>query len=396
MFAGLSGKLLICARMHLDQHLHFMHTCASQKRAAVGLHHALLLDGSGDVYISGTNSHNHLSNPLSEDRKHPTFKRVEKLSDIISVAAGDFHSLALDKDGRVYSCGKNYHGQLGLDTDENQTQFTAIPIPAKITLITAGTNNSYAVSEDGKLFACGANYFGQLGLGFKCDSDQSTFVQVPFNGKVVFAAAGDNFALVVDDAGKLYGCGTNYPGNLGLPNSWKEREFLELIPLGTKIIAAATGERHSLILDSDGKFYVAGSNGEGQLGLGRLSNRGFFTHIPSRFPITAIAAGKDHSLILDSEGNLYGSGANRHRQLGLQGVDVVRRFEQIPVELPKRSKIISIFAGSYTSMFLTSNGDVYGCGHNEDGICTIYGGKTLPDFRFLRNIQSSANISSRL
>ncbi len=50
------------------------------------------------------------------------------LENIIEVAAGSNHNLALAKDGTVWTWGYNYHGQLGNGTTAN----SSLPVKVKI------------------------------------------------------------------------------------------------------------------------------------------------------------------------------------------------------------------------------------------------------------------------
>lgn len=44
---------------------------------------------------------------------HLVPRQVGGIDDIISVAAGDFHTVALKNDGTVWAWGRNHEGQLG-------------------------------------------------------------------------------------------------------------------------------------------------------------------------------------------------------------------------------------------------------------------------------------------
>ena len=58
------------------------------------------------------------------DRLVPTL--VHGVNGVVAVAAGDYHSFALSRDGTVMACGRNDDGQLGLgDTDDRDT-FTVV------------------------------------------------------------------------------------------------------------------------------------------------------------------------------------------------------------------------------------------------------------------------------
>ena len=85
-------------------------------KIAAGTDFALALDADGNVYSWGLNSYGQLgySNYYYGSRNMPI--KITAISSIVDIKAGDSFALALDADGRVYSWGRNTHGQLGLNT----------------------------------------------------------------------------------------------------------------------------------------------------------------------------------------------------------------------------------------------------------------------------------------
>ncbi|KAF2459268.1 regulator of chromosome condensation 1/beta-lactamase-inhibitor protein II [Lineolata rhizophorae] len=133
--------------------------------------------------------------------------------DIVRVAAGDYHSLVLDREGRVFSFGDNQFGQLGIETDAESSMVDApslIPLHrlyppssnlrARVTGLAAGGNNTFftvdttrvegagdsksnlrAQREIGRVtadvWACGQGITGALGNG-RWTHVQSTPIKV--------------------------------------------------------------------------------------------------------------------------------------------------------------------------------------------------------------------------
>ncbi|MBI4024143.1 MAG: hypothetical protein HY360_04125 [Verrucomicrobia bacterium] len=48
--------------------------------------------------------------------------------EVVSIAAGNGHSVALKKDGSVWTWGSNVYGQMGIGTNDTQ----AHPIPTRV------------------------------------------------------------------------------------------------------------------------------------------------------------------------------------------------------------------------------------------------------------------------
>lgn len=85
-------------------------------------------------------------------------------SEIVSVCGGAGHTLALDTEGRVFCCGWNSKGQLGISDDTLKFQQIEILKEFKIVQVSCGWDFSAAVSSCGKQFVWGNNAFTQLGL----------------------------------------------------------------------------------------------------------------------------------------------------------------------------------------------------------------------------------------
>ncbi|KGY15565.1 hypothetical protein PABG_11558 [Paracoccidioides brasiliensis Pb03] len=174
-----------------------------------GLEHALLLTNSGRVFSAAVGSEHfpsrgQLGIPGLTWNNRPKgpydlCHEVCKLRGIYitNIAAGDWHSLALDKAGRVFVFGDNVSGQLGLDTNIltpfNDTPeilplehlYPASAYQIKATGIAAGGTNSFfivsakrilssleiptAVTDLGRVttdvWSCGKGLYGVLGNG---------------------------------------------------------------------------------------------------------------------------------------------------------------------------------------------------------------------------------------
>jgi alpha-tubulin suppressor-like RCC1 family protein len=88
--------------------------------------------------------------------------QVKGLNNVVSAAAGEYHSLALKSDGTIWAWGENYDGQLGNGT----TISSDIPVRVKelngIVAVAAGDFHSIALKSDGTVWAWGENYDDSL------------------------------------------------------------------------------------------------------------------------------------------------------------------------------------------------------------------------------------------
>jgi alpha-tubulin suppressor-like RCC1 family protein len=161
------------------------------------------------------------------------------------------------------------------------------------------------------------------------------------------------------------GDGFTYSGAPG-GSYWPE----QIVAHDVKAIAA--GGWHSLFLKTDGTLWGMGSQNFGQLGDGRpgfvqygAANGFLFTNLPEEIVsgnVVAIAAGGEHSLFLKSDGSLWGMGWNWYGQLGIGNFTSTN----VPV-LIIASNVVAIAAGGYHSLFLMSDGSLWGMGMNAEG-----------------------------
>jgi alpha-tubulin suppressor-like RCC1 family protein len=251
------------------------------------------------------------------------------------------HSLFLKSDGSLWAMGSNVYGDLGDGTDYNETNRPEQIVAEGVTAIAAGLDGSFFIKSDGSLWAMGLNEYGELGDGTFGNgqlNDVNQPEQIVASGVKAIAAGayhslflksdGSLWAMGRNDMGQLlksdgslWAMGANDSGQLGdgtystnYPNGIDRPEQI----VGDGVVAIAAGRGHSLFLKSGGSLWAMGSNFYGQLGDGTF---GIFnaTNRPEQIVpsgVTAIAAGRDHSLFLKSDGSLWGMGLDSEGELG--------------------------------------------------------------------------------
>ena len=123
-----------------------------------GLEHVLLLSSSGRLFSAASGSEDFPSSgqmgvsgltwetrppgPYDQPHEITTLRGFE----ITKIAAGDFHSLAVDKEGRVFAFGDNSSGQLGF---YYSSESTCIDTPALLPIqkLYSGTSQSPSVTS---------------------------------------------------------------------------------------------------------------------------------------------------------------------------------------------------------------------------------------------------------
>lgn len=122
----------------------------------VGKNFTIALKKNGTVWSYGKGANGELGNGGNTDEKEPV--QVQGLEDIVKISAGYSHSLALNNLGEVYAFGLGTEGQLG---DGLETSYN-VPIKVDglndIIKITAYGNTSVALDSSGNVFAWGAGF----------------------------------------------------------------------------------------------------------------------------------------------------------------------------------------------------------------------------------------------
>ncbi len=250
---------------------------------AAGAWHNLALRGDGQVLAWGHNYDGQCNVPAS-------------LRDAVAIAAGGYHSLALRLDGQLLAWGTNDGGQTNVP-----------PGLANVMAVAAGTRHSLALRTDGTVIGWGGNAFGQA------------TPPVGLRGAVAIAAGGHHsLALRADGTVAAWGENTDAYGSYAGQS---------VVPSGlTNVVAIAAGDYHSLAVKSDGTVALWGDNSQGQCsapaglagvtvaaagGAHTLALRGDSTAVawgkdwnnqcripPGLSSVVALAAGNSHSLLL--------------------------------------------------------------------------------------------------
>ena len=241
---------------------------------AAGAYHALALRPDGTVVAWGLNSSGQASVPA-------------QLTNVIAIEAGYNHSAVLAADGSVVGWGTSYltppatltnlvavHGiislLLGLEADGTvfawgSTPYGTLTVPpavSNVTAVAAGYNHCVALQANGNVIAWGYDAFNQTDTP-------------PDLTNAVAVAAGNNHTLAIREGGSVVAWGYNSSGQTNVP------------PDLTNAVAVAGGWSHSLALRADGTVVAWGDNSYGQ------------TNIPAGLTnVVAIAAGAYFNLAL--------------------------------------------------------------------------------------------------
>ena len=133
---------------------------------SAGFENSYALRGSdGTVWAWGFNFSGQVGDDTTTQRNSPV--QVSGLSNVTAISAGAAFCLALKGDGTVWAWGDNFGGRLGNGDSETLYSLTSVQVSGLtgIISIAAGDYHGLAVKNDGTVWAWGYNLSGQLGDG---------------------------------------------------------------------------------------------------------------------------------------------------------------------------------------------------------------------------------------
>ncbi|GBG28374.1 RCC1 and BTB domain-containing protein 1 [Hondaea fermentalgiana] len=325
---------------------------------------------------------------------------------VVSVVCGSRYTVALSKEGNVYSWGRGDDNQLGLSKGgalATVPRLVQTLESVRIVSIAARGAHTLALSAEGRVYAWGRNDEGQLGLGHRdpCKTPTEISFFREHETLVTKIACGKVHSVAISRAGYLYSWGDDDDGATGLAAGEAVLEPRRL-PSLSDVTDVACGSRHTLVLVDDtnvdaeitvprymcNQLFAFGWGTYGQLGTGERKARSEPT--PVYFPaplratqkvrITQIACGYRHSLAVltsfepneDEEfSNLFAFGWNQYGQLGVTTQGASMALEPMLVTSLPSSVLHVCGGGRHTIAVVQRDSDgakrMFAWGRNDDG-----------------------------
>lgn len=210
---------------------------------------------------------------------------INKIKNVISIACGANHVVAIDKDYKVWTWGSGETGSLGRRfSPRGEGNLRPNPVaffhPAnkranpRVRKVACGEHHSLALADDGHVWGWGANHFFQAGNHKSAGEDSVHAAQIikGFGGlEVKDLAAGAYHSIAILKSGKVLiwgSCDTGIEDHIleaiyregKLLKSGVRNILLEPTPIpGLEDIESGTcGTEHTIVLDKNGKAYSWG------------------------------------------------------------------------------------------------------------------------------------------
>ena len=330
--------------------------------------HSLAIDKDGRAWAWGGNANGQLGDQSTASKFTPVCV-CGTIRTFCKISAGAAHSLAIDKNGRVWAWGSNGSGRLGDNSVTQKTSPVCVCGAIKtFCLISAGGVHSLGIDKNGRAWAWGGNTQGNLGQ----NSTTARFTPVCVCGVIktfchitIGGGTAGPFSLAIDKNGRAWGWGSGSNGTLG-NNATTARSTPVCVCGAIKTFCQiSSGLNHTSVIDKDGRAWAWGLNSVGQLGQNSTATRCTPVSVCGTVKtFCKISSGTNFTLAIDKNGRIWSWGTNGNSQLG----DNSTTSRSTPISVCGAIKTFChISAGSAHSLAIDKNGRVWAWGDNGNG-----------------------------
>uniref|UniRef100_A0AAY4E4J6 E3 ubiquitin-protein ligase HERC2 n=1 Tax=Denticeps clupeoides TaxID=299321 RepID=A0AAY4E4J6_9TELE len=180
---------------------------------ACGSTYSAAITGDGELYTWGRGNYGRLGHGSSEDHTSPTLVTALKGLKVVDVAcgSGDAQTLAVTENGQVWSWGDGDYGKLGRGgSDGCKTPKLVEKLQdLDIVKVCCGSQFSVALTKDGQVYTWGKGDNQRLGHGTDEHVRYPKLLDSLQGKKVVDIAVGSTHCLALTDEGEVHSWGSN-------------------------------------------------------------------------------------------------------------------------------------------------------------------------------------------
>jgi alpha-tubulin suppressor-like RCC1 family protein len=316
---------------------------------------------------------------------------------IVAIAAGsDGFGLALDTTGRIWGWGNNEYGEIGTNVPTGTGAGTNAPVLvpgiSNVIAVAAGGDHTVALTADKRVWTLGSDLNGQLGRAANSGANPIPG-PVPGLSNVVAISAGYDFTLAVTSNGLVYGWGDTYFGALGTngPSQITSATVIAGISNVVQVGASFSDNEESYFAlaatlnDGTNQYFAWGNDDNGQIGNGTNVEAVYTPYGPLPFIYynacaACIQLGTNGSFKAQATGTLFLYFNDQHGLFGDNALGFTVTITNVVSGLfvPATSES-GVLAGSvsngviyyYVASGIASNCNSGGCAENASGVSTI-------------------------
>ena len=345
----------------------------------VGPEYTITLKEDGTVWATGKNDCGQLGNGTTTNSNKPVQVKIDEntyLTNVRKISTSNLFTVALTTNGEAYAWGYNPKGQLGQGTTSNVLYATKVKnqdgtgYVQNIIDVIANHSDTMYLDKDGGIYICGYSN-STLFLGQTASTKGVTYLG---QKNAIKITGGYYNAGLITASGKAIAWGQNDYGAFG-NGTTSSNETL----IGENINDFKLAAYGSVILRENGKAYITGYNGNGQLGIGNTTTQTKFTEISidTKAKIKYVTTGGNNSAVMTSDGKVYVTGYNAKGHLSNGTTTNSTKFipllnndnTEVTDALVMPEKILDSDTAYYPSVFsiIRKDGTVWSAGNNTYG-----------------------------
>jgi alpha-tubulin suppressor-like RCC1 family protein len=284
------------------------------------------------------------------------------------VAAGREHSLFVDATGRLLACGRGFAAGYN---DEDGIYSSPVPMPAmagvRMQSVAAGSEHSLTLGWDGRVYSWGRNWFGQLGHGDTLDRRSPTLMK-GLEG-VCGISAGSQHNLAVTHLGAVSFWGRAIPNGEDLEDLDEDLVCspwpmtVEGLDGGAHMRRVRAGAGAAFAIGEDRELFSWGEGRHGRLGHGDTQDQPSPKRVEALqgVRVSRVAAGMSHTVALTEDGVVYAWGVNETR--AMRGNHYLEsKLQPKPVEALQGLRVRCIVAAPDHSYALADTDELWAWG----------------------------------
>ena len=265
-------------------------------------------------------------------------------------AAGQRHSVFIDGEGRLSSCGSDYpvayylpggsvassflgHGE-GVARLNTPTRLPSMLGDERAVSVPSGIAHSLALTADGAVWSWGYGHHGRLGHGDQQHQSLPKKIVAFAAQRVVAVSAGGAGSLAITADGAVWSWGGGDEGQLGHGDRQHQQLPKKVEVLAQRVVAVWAGSSHSIALTANGAVWSWGNGSYGKLGHGDMQGQLLPKKVEAMAGqrVIAVSAGWQHSLATTADGAVWSWGEGETGRLG-HGEDLANQL------LPKKIEV---------------------------------------------------------
>jgi len=320
---------------------------------AAGYYYTMAIKSDGTLWGWGYNNFGQLGDGTTIDRSRPTKIGVSKQWKHVYTKIN--HTMAIKKDGTLWGWGRNSYGQIGNGTKLDKRSPTQEPSKSKEwEKASTGAEFSVALKKDGTIWTTGRNLYGQLGNNTAVDS--RVFQNITSTGTAwKDISAGYYHASAIKNDGTMWNWGRNNYGQVGDTTVANKKVPTQEALGDSNWAKTEAGYNYTLALKSDGTLWGWGYNGNGQIGDGtRTAKKVPVQEASMASDWVGISGGSSHSVGIKSDHTLWGWGTNNYGQIG----DGINNLKDTPDSVNFEESWTQVSASQFHTVALTTQGTI--------------------------------------